>query len=59
MNRQILHLRFKSSVVAGSSSKESNIGVTLSGFTYNFVPDLAWIDSLAYFVKPPPGVSNL
>ncbi|KZV69486.1 hypothetical protein PENSPDRAFT_481043 [Peniophora sp. CONT] len=55
-SRQFLHLRFKSSVVAGSSAKESQIAVTLSGFTYNFVPDLGWIDSLAKFVKPPAGV---
>ncbi|VDB83052.1 unnamed protein product [Peniophora sp. CBMAI 1063] len=54
--RQFLHLRFKSSVVAGSSAKESQIAVTLSGFTYNFVPDLGWINALAKFVKPPAGV---
>ena len=54
--RQFLHLRFKSSAVAGSSSKESQIEATLSGFTYNFIPDLGWMNALAKFVKPPVGV---
>ncbi|KAI0035921.1 hypothetical protein K488DRAFT_42229 [Vararia minispora EC-137] len=55
-HRRMVQLRFASSVVAGSLAKESRVDVTLSGFTFNFFPDIQWALALAEFVKAPPGV---
>ncbi|KAF8892528.1 hypothetical protein BD779DRAFT_1610102 [Infundibulicybe gibba] len=53
--KPLVKLRFVSLVIPGTTVKESRIKLTLTGFTYNFYPDIGWISDLTLFVKPPPG----
>ncbi|KAI0273740.1 hypothetical protein BC834DRAFT_816242 [Gloeopeniophorella convolvens] len=54
--KPLAKLRFSSVVLPETASKESRIKLTLCGFTFNFFPDLNWVDSLIAFARPPPGV---
>jgi autophagy-related protein 2 len=54
--RPLLKLRFTSVVAPETTAKESQIKLTLWGFTCNFVSDLRLIADLGTFAKSPPGV---
>ncbi|KAI0065395.1 hypothetical protein BV25DRAFT_1821795 [Artomyces pyxidatus] len=54
-SRPLIKLRFISLVVPESTAKESRVKLTLTGFTYNVMPDLQWLTALTIFAKPPPG----
>ncbi|KAF5377015.1 hypothetical protein D9757_007710 [Collybiopsis confluens] len=51
----LLQLRFTSTVIPETSSKESKLRLVLGNFTYNFYPDISWISDLACFASSPPG----
>ncbi|CAA7271644.1 unnamed protein product [Cyclocybe aegerita] len=53
--KSILKLRFSSSIIPETNTKETRIKLTLCGFTYRFFPDTTWISDLASFAKNPPG----
>ncbi|KZT26471.1 hypothetical protein NEOLEDRAFT_1177476 [Neolentinus lepideus HHB14362 ss-1] len=54
--RPMLKLRFTSAVVSDrGTAKQSRIRLSLSSFTYNLLPDLAWATDLSEYVKAPPG----
>ncbi|KAG6866970.1 hypothetical protein C0991_003886 [Blastosporella zonata] len=53
--KSMVKLRFTSLVLPETTSKESRVRLTLSGFTFTCYPDLAWIKDLATFAQSPPG----
>ena len=53
----MVKLRLTSLIVPETTAKESRVKLTLSGFTYNVLPDFAWITHLAQFFKAPPNVT--
>ncbi|KAJ3517183.1 hypothetical protein NLJ89_g671 [Agrocybe chaxingu] len=53
--KSILKLRFSSSIIPETNTKETRIKLTICGFTYRLFPDTTWISDLASFAKNPPG----
>ncbi|ESK94572.1 hypothetical protein Moror_7968, partial [Moniliophthora roreri MCA 2997] len=54
-SKPIVKFRFTSLTIPESSSKESRMRVSLWGFTFNFSPDINWIQDLIHFASAPPG----
>lgn len=52
----ILNFRFASSSNQTTGTKESNIKLLLSHFTFHLKQDIQWIEELKLFVKTPEGV---
>ncbi|THU88398.1 hypothetical protein K435DRAFT_969064 [Dendrothele bispora CBS 962.96] len=53
--KPLLKLEFASFQIPQTTSKESRIRLSLWGFTYNFLPDIAWVSDFVSFVTAPPG----
>ncbi|EAU88507.1 hypothetical protein CC1G_04213 [Coprinopsis cinerea okayama7 len=51
----LLKLRFISSTIPETTAKETKFSISLNGFTFNFYPDLVWLQDIAEFSKSPPG----
>ncbi|KAG6917968.1 hypothetical protein DXG01_017152 [Tephrocybe rancida] len=52
--KPMIKLRFTSLVLPETTSKESRVKLTLSGFTFRVFPDLGWISDLTTFAQSPP-----
>ncbi|KAG6898364.1 hypothetical protein C0992_009039 [Termitomyces sp. T32_za158] len=51
----MVKIRFTSLILPGTAAKESRLKLTLSGLTFTFFSDLAWIKDLGSFAQSPPG----
>lgn len=58
-SRSLVKLRYVAVVDNDTAAKESRIKLTISGFTYFFTPDIAWIADAGLFAKAPDGVGQL
>ena len=52
----MLSVKFSSRSATSDDLKENRLSATIAGVTLCYMPELGWLENLATFVKPPPGV---